>query len=183
MSSEKQVPFVTWLESVRDSNDQAYSRSTLAILRRGSASAPGEDANVLRYVVPWLPTDAAPWVERPYFTIAPLFALHPLPGGMGDMGSHFRRIQQGKQGEDAIERRFTALLNTHEDELAWHLRQAVSLCKVNVVPVNWHALFDAIRGWSRPNRWVQRNWAQSFWSRTVETHKAAETDVETQAQP
>ncbi len=176
-------PFVTWLESVRDSNDQAYSRSTLAMLRRGSASAPGEDVNVLRYVVPWLPTDAGPWVERPYFTIAPLFALHPLSGGMGNMGSHFRRIQQGKQGEDAIERRFTALLNAHEDELAWHLRQAVSLCKANEVPVNWHALFDAIRGWSHPNRWVQRNWAQSFWGRTVETHKAAEADVETQAQP
>lgn len=183
MSSEQQVPFVTWLESVRDSNDQPYSRSTLAILRRSSASAPGEDANVLRYVVPWLPKDGGPRPERPYFTIAPLFALHPQPGGAGDMGSHFRRVQQGKQSEEAIERRFTALLNAHEDELAWHLRQAVSLCKANDVPIHWHALFTAIRGWSHPNRWVQRTWAQSFWGRTPDAREALNVDAETTAQP
>ncbi len=182
MSSEQQIPFVTWLEGVRDSNDQTYSRGTLAVLRRGSASAPGEDANVLRYVVPWLPADAGLRAERPYFTIAPLFALHPLPGGAGDMGSHFRRVQQGKQSEDAIERRFTALLNAHEDELAWHLRQAVSLCKANDVPVNWHTLFGAIRGWSHPNRWVQRAWAQSFWGQKGIADKAMDADVEMEAQ-
>lgn len=182
MSSEPQIPFVAWLESVRDSNDQAYSRSTLAILRRGSASQPGEDANVLRCVVPWLPHDGGPRAERPYFTIAPLFALHPLAGGTGDMGSHFRRIQQGKQSEEAIERRFTALLNAHEDELAWHLRQAVSLCKANTVPVNWHALFSAIRGWGHPNRRVQRAWAQSFWGRTAESRETPDAAIETEAQ-
>lgn len=183
MNSEPQVSFVPWLESVRDSSDQAYSRSTLAILRRGSATQPGEDANVLRFVVPRLPTDGGPQTERPYFTIAPLFALHPLAGGTGDMGSHFRRVQQGKQSEEAIERRFTALLNAHEDELAWHLRQAVSLCKANTVPVNWHTLFSAIRGWSQPNRWVQRTWAQSFWGRTAEAHETPDGTVVIEAQP
>ena len=182
MSSEQQVPFVTWLESVRDSNDQAYSRRTLAILRRNTATIPGEDVNVLRYIVPWLPPEGGRRAERPFFTIVSLFALHPLPGGVGDMGNHIRRVQQGKQSEDAVERRFTALLNAHEDEIAWHLRQAVSLCKANAVPVNWHALFGAVRGWSHPSRWVQRTWAQSFWSHTAETSKTSDATAETNVQ-
>ena len=169
--------FTTWLESVRDSNDQSYSRGTLAMLRRGVGKQPGEDANVMRYVVPWLPADASPWADRPYFTIATLFALHPLAGGKGNMGSHFRVMKQGSQSEEATERRFTALLNAHAEELDWHLRQAVSLCKANDIPVEWHRLFRDVRGWTHPDHWVQRKWARSFWARTAEvasdTHTAA----------
>ena len=177
MSTEQHVAFVSWLESVRESNDQSYARGTLAMLRRGLGKEPGEDANVMRYVVPWFPADAGQWAERPYFTVGPLFALHPQAGGIGDMGSHFRQVQKGKQSEEAVERRFTALLNAHEDELAWHLRQAVSLCKANQVPVNWHAIFRDVRGWSHPNRWVQRNWARSFWGRTSDEDAAQEMEA------
>lgn len=174
MNSEQQVSFIAWLESVRDSNDQSYARSALAMLRRGLGKEPGEDANVMRYVVPWLPSDTRPWAEHPYFIVAPLFALHPLAGGAGNMGSHLRAVQKGKQSEEAVERRFIALLNAHEEELDWHLRQAVSLCKANQVPVNWHALFRDVRGWSHPNHWVQRDWAHSFWGRSSQEDAAKE---------
>lgn len=177
MSTEPRFAFVSWLEHVRDSNDQSYARGTLAMLRRGLGKEPGEDANVMRHVVPWLPADAGPWSGRPFFTIASLFALHPQAGGTGDMGSHFRQVQKGKQSAEAVERRFTALLSAHEDELEWHLRQAVSLCKANHVPVNWHGLFRDVRGWSHPNRWVQRNWARSFWGRTQDEDTAQELEA------
>ena len=68
-------------------------------------------------------------------------------------------------------------LSAHEDELEWHLRQAVSLCKANHVPVNWHGLFRDVRGWSHPNRWVQRNWARSFWGRTQDEDTAQELEA------
>lgn len=168
LDKDKESSFITWLESVRDHNEQSYSRSTLAMLRRGLGKEPGEDANIMRHVARWLPTDAAPWKERPYYQIAPLFALHPLEGGTGDMGSHFRDLLQGKQNEEALERRFTALLNAHEDELGWHLRQAVSLCKSNNVAIDWHALFRDVRGWGHPTRWVHRKWSRSFWGKIEE---------------
>ena len=174
MSSEKQSPFITWLENVRDHKDQSYSRSTLAQLRRGLGKEAGEDANVMRHVARWLPVDATPWSERPYYAVAPLFALHPQAGGTGNLGGHFRDLQQGKQNEDALERRFTAMLNAHEEELSWHLRQAVSLCKSNNVPIDWHALFGDIRGWGHPNRWVQRKWSSSFWGRLKEDGQQTE---------
>lgn len=168
MRSEQQQPFISWLEGVRDSADQSSARGTLAMLRRGLGKEPGEDANVMRYVVPWLPEKGGMRAELPYFLVASLFALHPQAGGDGDMGAHFRMLQQGKQNEEALERRFTALLSAHEEELGWHLRQAVSLCKANQVAVDWHQLLRDVRGWGHPNRWVQRNWARSFWGRVKE---------------
>ncbi len=170
MSSGRQI-FVTYLENVRDETDPGRSRSILATLRRGIGKEPGEDANLMRYIVPYLPAEAQPWVDRPYYLVAPLFALHPEAGGTGDMGEHFAMIRQGKPSEDAVERRFTALLSTHEDDLAYHLRQAVSLCKANHIPIQWHQLFRDIQGWGHPNRWVQRNWAKSFWGRPANDPK------------
>ncbi len=165
---EVQHPFINYLESIRDSNDRSYTRSTLAMLRRGLGKEPGEDANVMRVVVPWLPSGATDWSDRPYYTVASLFALHSQAGGSGNMGGHFRRLQQEKQSEDAVERRFTALLNAHMEELDWHLRQAISLCKANQIPIDWQSLFGDIRGWNHPNRWVQRKWARSFWEKRSE---------------
>ncbi len=164
MSSEHNA-FVEYLERARDSNDSGRSRSILANLRRGLGKEPGEDANLMRYIVPYLPAEAPPWIERSYYLIAPFFALHPEAGGVGDMGTHFAAIRQANQSEDAVERRFTALLNSHEDDLEYHLRQAVSLCKANHIPIQWHQLCRDIQGWGHPNRWVQRNWAKSFWGR------------------
>lgn len=162
-------PFVTYLENLRD-GDPSSARAALATLRRALGREPGEDANLLRYVVPFLPPESsAPWAERPYFLIAPLFALHPTEGGSGNMGSHFVQVQQGKQNVDAIERRFTALLATHDDDLPYHLRQAVSLCKANNVSIDWHQLFRDVKGWGHPERWVQRRWANSFWGRGTNT--------------
>jgi CRISPR system Cascade subunit CasB len=165
MKSEPQ-PFIEYLERIRDGNDQSRARAILATLRRGLGKEPGEDANVMRYVVPYLPAEGQPWKERPYFLIASLFALHPEPGGSGNMGKHFAAIRQGNPNEEAIERRFTVLLNTHEDDLDGQLRQAVSLCKAHSVPIDWHQLLRDVQGWGHPNRRVQRTWARSFWERT-----------------
>lgn len=182
MSAEP-IAFVAYLESVRDSGDQSRARSTLATLRRGLSKEPWEDANLLRYIVPWLPNQQSLWRERPYFIVAPLFALHPEAGGTGDMGKHFAAIRRMGQNEEAIERRFTALLNTHEEELSYYLRQATTLCKANQVPIDWHQLFRHIQGWGHPNRWVQRAWARSFWGYEASTSseigaKAAEQRVD-----
>ena len=159
---EKEYPFVTYLESKR--ND----RAALAALRRGLGHPRGTVADMYRYVVPWLPHESPPWQEDAYYRIAALFAYHPQEGGRGNMGNHFARTRDPQGDNTAIERRFTALLGAHPDDLGDYLRQAVSFLKSEEVPINWHQLLSDVMGWGHPERYVQRRWARGFWGGAAE---------------
>jgi CRISPR system Cascade subunit CasB len=152
-------PFITHLESLRD------DRAALAALRRGLGQPPGTVASMHRYVVYWLPPDE-PWLERAYYLVAALFAYHPAEGGKGNMGNHFARTRDPQGDNTAIERRFTALLAAHPDDLDFYLRQAISFIKSkDEVPINWHQLLSDVLAWSHPDRYVQKDWARAFWGR------------------
>jgi CRISPR system Cascade subunit CasB len=159
---ERAHPFVEYLESKRD------DRGALAALRRGLGHPPGTVADMYPYVVPRLPSDAPRWKEEAYYLVAALFAYHPLEGGRGNMGNHFARTRDPGGDNTAIERRFTALLATHPDDLDFHLRQAVSFLKSKDVPVNWHQLLPDVMAWGHPERYVQQRWARAFWGRPAE---------------
>ena len=158
-------PFIEYLESLRDSD----RRGALAALRRGLGKPAGAEPEMMRYVVPWLPADTSPWQEAPYFLVASLFALHAQPGGRGNMGRHLVDAQQREHSNEALERRVTALLAAHRDDLPYHLRQAVSLLRSCDIPVAWSRLLRDIQNWDHPDHFVQRNWARSFWSRSAST--------------
>ena len=160
-SAIEKHPFIEYLESLRDSEQ----RGALAALRRGLGRPVGAEPEMLRYVVPWLPVETSPWQEEPYFLVASLFSLHAKPGGSGDMGRHLADAVTRQQRNEAVERRLTALLAAHRDDLPYHLRQAVSLLRSCDVPIAWSRLLKDIQNWDHPDRWVQRNWARSFWSR------------------
>ena len=117
---EKTYPYIEYLESLRD------DRGALAALRRGLGQPPGTVASMYPYVVRWLAAEARPWQETAYYLIAALYAYHPLEGGTGNMGDHFARARDPEGDQTAIERRFTALLAAHPDDLDGYLRQAVS---------------------------------------------------------
>ena len=153
-------PLITYLESLRD------DRAALAALRRGLGQPPGTVASMYRYVVPWLPDDTPPWRETAYYLIAALFAYHPAPGGTGSMGRHFARTRDPKGDNTAIERRFTALLSAHPDDLDFYLRQAISFLRSKDVPVDWHQLLSDLLAWGHPDRYVQQQWARAFWGRS-----------------
>ena len=157
---EKKHPFIEYLESLRD------DRGALAALRRGLGQPPGTVASMYPYVVPWLPSEARSWQETAYYLIAALFASHPKEGGTGNMGHHFGRARDPQGDETALERRFTALLAAHPDDLDGYLRQAVGFLRSKEVPVNWHQLFADVTAWGHPDRYVQRRWAGAFWGRT-----------------
>ena len=159
---EKTHPFIEYLESLCD------NRAALAALRRGLGQPPGTVADMYRYVVPWLPDDAPPWREDAYYMVAALFAYHPASGGAGNMGSHFARTRDPQGDATAIERRFTALLAAHPDDLGFNLRQAVSLLKSKDAPINWHRLLIDVMAWGHPSRYVQKDWARAFWGRPTQ---------------
>ena len=160
---EKTHPFIEYLESLRD------DRGALAALRRGLGQPPGTVTSMYPCVVPWLPAEAPPWQETAYYLIAALFAYHPADGGTGNMGHHFGRARDPQRDDTAIERRFTALLAAHPDDLDGYLRQAVSFLRAQEVPINWHQLLTDVRGWGHPDRYVQRQWAGAFWGRSQQT--------------
>ena len=97
--------------------------------------------------------------------MAALFAYHPDPGGSGNLGQAFRRTLDPNGDNTAIERRFTALLTAHPDDLPFYLRQAISFLQSKEVPVDWHQLFADVLAWGHPDRYVQKQWARSFWGR------------------
>lgn len=175
-------PFVTYLEGLAERED----RGALAALRRGLGQPPGTVAATYPYVVPWLPRAISRQGEAAYYCVGALYALHPAPGGEGNLGQAFRKAQgrespgesreSGKIGP--IERRFTALLAAHPDDLADHLRQAVSLLKSKEVPIDWHQLIRDIQSWNHPSHYVQREWARAFWGRpeTEQTEASEEKE-------
>jgi CRISPR system Cascade subunit CasB len=168
--TEKTHPFVEYLESLRD------DRGALAALRRGLGRLPGTVADTYRYIVPWLPVDVRPSEEAAHYLIAALFAYHPKEGGQDNMGTHFAAVRRQDPNADhtALERRFTALLAAHPDDLDTYLRQAVGFLRSKEVPVNWHQLFYDLQRWSYEHRPVQKEWARAFWGRPQETQTEKE---------
>lgn len=152
-------PFVQYLESLRE------DRGALAALRRGLGQPPGTVADMYRYVVPWLPEEPSHRQEAAYYLLAALFGAHPSGIDKGNMGDHFARTLDPQGDNIAIERRFTALLAAHPDDLDTYLRQAVSFLRSKEVPVNWYQLFYDLQRWHYENRSVQRDWARAFWGR------------------
>ena len=163
-------PFISYLESL------AEDRGTLAALRRGLGQPPGAVPGMYRYVVPWLAEEAPAWREEAYFTIAALYAYHPLAGGTGNMGQHYARARNPQGDDTALERRFTALLSAHQDDLAFYLRQAISFLRSKDIPVDWHQLLADYLAWGHLSRYVQRNWARAFWGRPAREEQNTEEE-------
>jgi CRISPR system Cascade subunit CasB len=157
--------FVTYLKSL------ANSRGALAALRQGLGQPPGTVSDMYRYVVPRLPKDAYPgsWSERSHYLIAALYAVHPASAGDGNLGNHFavHLDLQNPDRNDAIERRFVALLTAHPDDLHIYLRQAIGFLRSKETPVNWDQLmWDVLQlGYQNSSTSVRKRWADGFWRR------------------
>ena len=143
----------------------AENRAALAALRRGLGRPPGTVPEMFPYVVPHLPARSHPNEEAAYYTLAALFALHPCHTEQGNMGAHLTQAANPGNRE-AVERRFVALLSAHPDDLPESLRQTVSFLKAQEVPINWDALFYALRYWDHPEYGdrIRRAWARAFWA-------------------
>lgn len=174
--------FVAHLEELVETGD----RGALATLRQGLGE--GIPFEIYRFI----PFKRKRWHEDAALLVGPLFALwyqgkdQLISVGEGNnLGASMSElinamIREGTDREDAmkrVERRFSALLNCHQDDLKQHLRHAVSLLKSKEVPVNWRLLCEHIQQWNHEKRWVQRNWARSFWSPRTQTGEAPEADA------
>ncbi|MFO7959069.1 MAG: type I-E CRISPR-associated protein Cse2/CasB [Candidatus Brocadiia bacterium] len=163
--------FLDSLESLRKRED----RGALAALRRGLGKPPGTVAEMHPIVVPRLPAGLSHREEDLYYLVSSLFAYHQQAGDIGNLGETFRRVRSATDS-DSVEKRFVALLNCHVDDLPDHLRHAVSLAESKEVPVNYRRLLKDLGYWDHPDRFVQRQWARSFWAPAEDDREDTETD-------
>lgn len=147
--------------------EKANEPSALATLRRGIGYPPGTSPATFPIIAPLLPHACSQAEERRCYMVASLFALHPETIQDGNFGDHMR-LASSSETMAATGRRFTALLSAHLDDLPLYLRQAVSYLKSKNQKINWHQLFRDIRYWDHPDRFVQRQWANSFWGIQLE---------------
>ncbi|MBI2873705.1 MAG: type I-E CRISPR-associated protein Cse2/CasB [Firmicutes bacterium] len=151
------------------------NRSALATLRRGISGRPEVTFWLDRYIRPFIPSRATPWQERCYYLVAALFATHQGTWPTDDTDERDRNLGASLAGlvrresqrvhaeSGGVERRFIALLSSHQDDLDVHLRHVISLLASRDVPVDWALLLCQIKHWDREDREVQRSWARSFW--------------------
>ena len=179
----RQERFIAYLESLADRED----RGPLAMLRRGLGKPPGTVMEMYPYVAPWVPDNAKRREENAYYLVAALFGLHPLnwridksrpayhPTNFGASYAQLKKDADGNDRTTSAERRFVGLLNCHHDDLPDHLRHGVSLLSSRNIPVDWARLLSDLRHWDDPDRYVQRNWARSFWTSELSTDVGTDT--------
>jgi CRISPR system Cascade subunit CasB len=157
-NNQEKRSFIQRLESLKE------DRGALAALRRGLGQPPGTVPDMFAYVIPYLPEHPSRDYEDACYLVASLFAFYPETAPEGNIGSHFARaVAFDPEHSEAIERRFTALLSAHSDDLPFYLRQAVSYLRSKEIPVNWDQLLKDLLHWNSTSRYIQRQWAKSFW--------------------
>ncbi|OQB75035.1 MAG: CRISPR-associated protein Cse2 (CRISPR_cse2) [bacterium ADurb.Bin132] len=155
--------FVESLEYLVEKSD----RAGLATLRKGLGKEPGTVTEMYKYVYSRIPGQTNLFDEKIYFLTASLFALwyqgkqDLVKDFEGDLGKTFNQINKNSKSE-SIEKRFTAIINSHFDDLPNHLRHAVSLAKSKDVPVNWSFLLEDLKWWNNDDKRVQKKWMKSF---------------------
>jgi CRISPR system Cascade subunit CasB len=183
MGSEPEIklsPFIEYLTSLSsDSN-----REELAVFKRGLSSPPGQDVRMYRFIARFIPDkDRGTHRENIYYLIAALYGFHSKKTNDGNFGNHMAEAARDMSDPASTEKRFTLLLNTDIDDLPKYLRQAVSFLKAHGsdgIPINWQALFKDLLNWDHPDKFVQRNWANSFWGyqHTEEKEKTTNSTVQ-----
>ena len=170
MTDETQThPYIQYLYSLAAEG----RRGTLADLRRGLAEAPGTAPAMFPYVARWVPEkDRNTWAEKVYYLIAALFAYYQSGSGIeskrrittGNLGDHCRMATLKQPQSASFEARFAALLKANAEDLPVVLRQMISLLKSADVPINWDKLFLDLCRWNSETQYIQRQWANRFWT-------------------
>lgn len=127
-----------------------------------------------------------------FAAVAPLVALHkqklppgsPLPSfptnkSATSLGASLRRLRGALGvGQESLDLRFSALLNAHEQDVPYHLRQILQRLTGHDarIPVDYAHLIVDLTGWGHPKRCVQNRWAKHYWMQ-----QPTPTEAETQA--
>jgi len=107
-----------------------------------------------------LPPGVPQYHEEKYFLVATLYPIAEA-GDQGNLGAalHKARNEKNKKG---LDRRVEILLDADWEQLPFRLRQAVRFLHSNRVSLNWRRLLQDLLKWDSPKRFVQQQWARSY---------------------
>ena len=133
-----------------------------ARLKRSAGRPLAEARDSLALFYRLLPSGIHPAQEEWYFLIATLYPL--ADGGQaGNLGDSLRRAA-GDNNHKGVDRRVEILLDADASQLPFRLRQAIRFLKSNNVEVNWARLLEDVLQWNHPKRFVQKQWARSYFA-------------------
>jgi CRISPR system Cascade subunit CasB len=116
-----------------------------------------------------LPYGVPHWAEDWYFLAATLYPLEKETSGAPppNFGLSLRRVRNEKNGA-GLDRRVERLLDADEQQLPFHLRQAVHFLASNRGRVDWGRLLEDLLRWSHPDRYIQRKWARTYFAKEAD---------------
>lgn len=155
---EKICTFFDRLNSLDSGSRARLKRSAGGYLNEARREALGVFYRVL-------PAGVPEYQHEIYFLAATLYPSIN-DGGQGDFGASLRRARQGIN-EKGLDRRVQALLDADEAQLPFRLRQAIQYLKSQNISVNWPRLLEDLLNWNHPARFVQLNWAKSYFYEEV----------------
>jgi CRISPR system Cascade subunit CasB len=149
----------------------ARSTKVRAVLRRSLGFEPGTYPAAFPYVEQFVAGGTDSWRRHVHYLVAGLWAL----GGMSGEES-FARILANYDREhkhhanpsevSSIERRFIALLDSDSEQLAYRLRQLITL--VRDTPMDWDSLLKDLLYWKSRNKTTQVKWAREYYREAEE---------------
>lgn len=168
--------FVLELERLADRKTE--DRAALACLKRCAGRPLAESLEVLPLLYRLGRAGIPERSEELFFLVATLFPFAPsrpraeeTPERHRDFGRTLRWLaERPKVNADGVDRRVTVLLDADRDELPFRLRQAVRMLAQHEPPVDWRLLLRHLLAWDSPSRWVQKQWARSYFGLTAETN-------------
>ena len=112
-----------------------------------------------------LPYSVREFDEEWYFLVATLYPLEKETSGTPppNFGSSLRQVRTDKNSS-GLDRRVERLLDADEQQLPFHLRQAIHFLTSNRGRVRWGQLLEDVLHWSAPSRYVQRRWARAYFA-------------------
>jgi CRISPR type I-E-associated protein CasB/Cse2 len=150
-----------------------------AQLKRNAGKTLAESGKVMLLFRQILPYGVPEEQEDQYFLIATLYPFDKLQrqkereghtqkdqediavSPAGNLGDSFRRARNEKN-ESGLNRRLARLLDADLQQLPFQLRQAVLRLTAEWVPINWEQLAEDVLNWTRPSRYVQKEWARAY---------------------
>ena len=166
-------------------------RGPLAELRRSLSFSRGEGRTGQSYFLERLIYDHLPewyrggWGNWAAFLVAGLYALverphselkvsepdaetvpeNPKPAAPRNLGYALGRLYRAQDERPSTEKRFLALLDADEDQLADHLRHAVTLLNAGEIRPDWAQLLSDVLSWSntKSRDRTREQWARAFY--------------------
>jgi len=133
-----------------------------ARLKRNAGLGLAEARDVLGLFYRLLPYGVPTRDQERYFLVATLYPLAEN-GSQRDLGATLRAARSTANGT-GLDRRVEVLLDSDGEQLRFRLRQAVRFAHSNRISVNWGRLLRDILFWDQSDRFVQRRWAESYFS-------------------